>query len=57
MYTLFLLVLMGVKVSFNIAKQAINFKLEDLGIEYDKRDEYEKEVYSRSINYVLRLIT
>lgn len=38
-----------VKVSFNIAKQAINFKLEDLGIEYDKRDEYEKEVYSRSI--------
>lgn len=47
----------GVKVSFNIAKQAINFKLEDLGIEYDKRDEYEKEVYSRSINYVLRLIT
>lgn len=46
-----------VKVSFNIAKQDINFKLEDLGIEYDKRDEYEKEVYSRSINYVLRLIT
>jgi hypothetical protein len=47
----------GVKVSFNIAKQAINLKFEDLGIEYDNRDEYEKEVYTSSINHVVRLLT
>ena len=28
-----------------------------MGIEYDRRDEYEKEVYTSSINHVIRLLT
>ena len=47
-----------VKVCFNadIKKRDIFIELEDLGIEFDKKDEYEKEVYTSSINHVVRLI-
>ena len=49
-----------VKIYFNtdIEKQDIFIELkEDLGIEFDKKDEYEKEVYTSSINHVIRLLT
>lgn len=48
-----------VKISFNVdvEKQDIFIDLEDLGIDYDKRNEYEKEVYTSSINHVTRLLT
>ena len=48
-----------VKVCFNadIEKRDIFIELEDLGIEFDKKDEYEKEVYASSINHVIRLLT
>lgn len=47
-----------VKVCFNadIKKRDIFIELEDLGIELDKKDEYEKEVYTSSINHVVRLV-
>lgn len=47
-----------VKVCFNtdIEKRDIFIELEDLGIEFDKKDEYEKEVYTSSINHVVRLV-
>lgn len=49
----------GVRIQFNfyVEKQDIFIKFEDLGIEYDKRNEYEKEVYTSSINHVIRLLT
>ena len=49
----------GVRIQFNfyVEKQDIFIKFEDLGIEYDRRDEYEKEVYTSSINHVVRLLT
>lgn len=49
----------GVRIQFNfyVEKQDIFIKFEDLGIEYDRRDEYEKEVYTSSINHVIRLLT
>lgn len=48
-----------VKISFNVdvEKQDIFIDLEDLGIDYDKRNEYEKEVYTSSIKHVTRLLT
>ena len=48
-----------VKVCFNanIEERDIFIELEDLGIEYDKQNEYEKEVYTSSINHVIRLLT
>lgn len=47
-----------VKICFNadIEKRDIFIELEDLGIEFDKKDEYEKEVYTSSINHVVRLV-
>ena len=49
----------GVRIQFNfyVKKQDIFIKFEDLGIEYDKRNEYEKEVYTSSINHVVRLLS
>lgn len=49
----------GLRICFNVDvnKQDIFIKFEDLGIEYDKRNEYEKEVYTSSINHVVRLLT
>ena len=49
----------GLRICFNfyVEKQDIFIKFEDLGIEYDKRNEYEKEVYTSSINHVVRLLT
>lgn len=49
----------GVRIQFNfyVEKQDIFIKFEDLGIEYDKRDEYAREVYASSINHVVRLLT
>lgn len=48
----------GVRIQFNFyaEKQDLFIKFEDLGIEYDKRNEYEKEVYTSSINHVIRLL-
>lgn len=48
-----------VKISFNVdvEKQDIFIDLEDLEIDYDKQNEYEKEVYTSSINHVIRLLT
>ena len=47
-----------VKICFNadIEKRDIFIESEDLGIEFDKKDEYEKEVYTSSINHVVRLV-
>ena len=47
-----------VKICFNadIEKRDIFIELEDFGIEFDKKDEYEKEVYTSSINHVVRLV-
>lgn len=47
-----------VKVCFNadIKKRDIFIELEDLGIEFDKKDEYEKEVCTSAINHVVRLV-
>lgn len=49
----------GLRICFNVDvdKQDLFIKFEDLGIEYDKRNEYEKEVYTSSINHVVRLLT
>lgn len=49
----------GLRICFDfyIEKQDIFIKFEDLGIDYDRRDEYEKEVYTSSINHVVRLLT
>lgn len=49
----------GLRICFNfyVEKQDIFIKFEDLGIENDKRNEYEKEVYTSSINHVVRLLT
>lgn len=49
----------GLRICFNfyLEKQDIFIKFEDLGIEYDQRNEYEKEVYTSSINHVVRLLT
>lgn len=48
-----------VKICFNfdLEKQDIFLKLDDLGLNYYNRDTYEKNVYTSSINYVIRLIT
>lgn len=42
--------------SFDVDKQDIFIKFKDLGIEYDRRDEYEKEIYTSAINHVVRLL-
>lgn len=49
----------GVRICFNfyLEKSDIFIKFEDLGIDYDKRNEYEKEVYTSSINHVVRLLS
>ena len=49
----------GLRICFNVDvdKQDLFIKFEDLGIEYDKRNEYEKEVYTSSINHIVRLLT
>ena len=49
----------GVRICFNfyLEKSDIFIKFEDLGIDYDKRDEYEKEMYTSAINHVVRLLT
>lgn len=49
----------GLRICFNVDvdKRDLFIKFEDLGIEYDKRNEYEKEVYTSSINHVVRLLT
>ena len=49
----------GLRICFDfyVEKQDIFIKFEDLGIDYDRRDEYEKEVYTSAINYVVRLLT
>lgn len=49
----------GLRICFNfyVEKQDLFIKFEDLGIEYDKRNEYEKEIYTSSINHVVRLLT
>lgn len=49
----------GLRICFNfyVDKSDIFVKFEDLGIEYDNRDEYEKEVYTSSINHVVRLLS
>lgn len=49
----------GLRICFNfyVEKQDLFIKFEDLGIEYDRRDEYEKDVYTSSINHVVRLLS
>lgn len=49
----------GLRICFNfyVEKQDLFIKFEDLGIEYDRRDEYEKDVYTSSINHAVRLLT
>lgn len=49
----------GLRIQFNfyVEKSDIFVKFEDLCIEYDRRDEYEKEVYTSSINHVVRLLS
>lgn len=49
----------GVRICFNfyLEKSDIFIKFEDLGIDYDKRNEYEKEIYTSAINHAVRLLT
>ena len=49
----------GVRICFNfyLEKSDIFIKFEDLGIDYDKRNEYEKEIYTSAINHTVRLLT
>ena len=49
----------GLRIQFNfyVEKSDIFVKFEELGIEYDRRDEYEKDVYTSSINHVVRLLS
>lgn len=48
-----------IKICFNfdLKKQDILLKLNDLRLDYYNRDAYEKDAYTSSINYVIRLIT
>ena len=48
----------GLRICFNfyVEKQDLFVKFEDLGVDYDSRNEYEKEVYTSSINHVVRLL-
>lgn len=49
----------GLRICFNfyLEKSDIFIKFEDLGIDYDKRNEYEKEIYTSAINHAVRLLT